>query len=78
MQWFQHFNVHASNKKDAMLLAKIHIHLNVKSIRVAGWPRKLRILRAPDGILEPRNRHGMLEWGSKVGYRWWSVADGSD
>lgn len=69
MHWVQHFNVHASNKKDATLLAKIHIHLDVESLRVAGGYQKLHILRAPDGILDPRDRHGMVEWG---------LADGSD
>ena len=69
MHWVQHFNVHASNKKDATLLAKIHIHLDVESLRVAGGYQKLHILRAPDGILDPRDRHGMVEWG---------LVDGSD
>ena len=69
MHWVQHFNVIASNKKDAMLLAKIHIHLNVESLRVAQQLQKIHILRAPDGILDPRDRHGMVEWG---------LLDGSD
>ena len=82
MRWIENFYVHgASNKKEAQLLAKIHIHLNVEKLRIlnpdhdpyahdpyAGDAsiglgcKTIRILHAPGGILDPRDRQGMVDF----------------
>ena len=66
MRWIENFNVHgASNRKEAELLAKIHVHLRVESLRIvnpAPGFATIRILRAPGGILDPLDRHGMVDF----------------
>ena len=82
MHWIENFYVHgASNKKEAQLLAKIHVHLNVEKLRIlnpdhdpyAHDPyardasiglgcKTIRILHAPGGILDPRDRQGMVDF----------------
>ena len=82
VHWIENFYVHgASNKKEAQLLAKIHVHLNVEKLRIlnpdhdpyahdpyAGDAsiglgcKTIRILHAPGGILDPRDRQGMVDF----------------
>ena len=76
MHWIENFYVHgASNKKEAQLLAKIHVHLRVEKLRILkpDHPyardasiglgcKTVRILHAPGGILDPLDRQGMVDF----------------
>ena len=61
--WIEEFNVRgASSQKDAKLLAKLHIHRGVESIRIARTRTKIDILRAPGGVLDPNDKTRMITW----------------